>query len=488
MIRMKPAVRVRKAASGKTSKEILDKLDKYLDDKEDGVVRMLCGFWGDQQDAISYDDLRQIVASGYISVETLQEWQQDYSYLVEQRLSDVWQEAMQYGANSQPIVTSSGFTFNMMYSGASEWIKDHGAEFVTNSTVQQQKAISSLLQLEMLNNHSVDEVAKLIRPCIGLTKGQTEAARNYYDTVKAQLLKDHPRMKVANAEAKAQKAAQRYAERMHRQRAQTIAVTEMAKAYNQGAHQGILAAQKAGYIGAVQKVWRTAGGDACPHCEALEGKAVGIDGGFGWSKYLFQDSDELPPAHPNCRCAVEYVEVEEPALTGRGIGYDDFWPEADVPDLEGDDKMALNYYVSFDGYKMNSALRSGGYEALTKDQQTIYNDLEKLIDKLPKCSGSTLNRSIFFYDDDGAKACYNGYKVGEAFTAGQFFSTTKNFMHNENAQVQMYIQGATNGAVLGRHGVEGENEVLYGPSAKFQVMSKYQMLGKYYIFLTEVMP
>ena len=165
----------------------------------------------------------------------------------------------------------------------------------------------------MRDGHTVDELARLIRPCIGLTEGQAKANARYYDSIVANLKKEHPRMKPESIRKKAQDAALKYAERQHRQRAMTIAQTESAFAYNRGADEGIRQAQSQGLLGTMLKRWSTSGDDqVCSICQGLEGVELEMDKGFNFKgKTLFAGQDLMPPAHPRCACAVEYIEVDD---------------------------------------------------------------------------------------------------------------------------------------------------------------------------------
>ena len=64
------------------SKEVLRRLQSYLDGNCGKFAVILCGFWKDQQDAVTYQELRQAVADGTITTEMLQLWMQDYSVIV----------------------------------------------------------------------------------------------------------------------------------------------------------------------------------------------------------------------------------------------------------------------------------------------------------------------------------------------------------------------------------------------------------------------
>lgn len=307
--------RVRKVKT-KNGKEVLRRLEKYLEsDVVTGKpVEILCGFWEDQQNAITYQELRQAVIDGAISQETIQLWTQDYSVLVAERLSNLWTDAITAGSAGQPILDSLAFEFNTQTPGILNWLSERGAEFVTVCTQEQKDAIAALVTKKMCDGHTVDELSRIIRPCIGLTEGDVKATARFYDNIVATLKKEHPRMKPESIRKKALDAMQKYAERKHRQRAMTIAQTESAFAYNRGADEGIRQAQAEGYLGIMKKRWSTSGDDAvCELCASLEGAEVGMDSDFNiGGRLLFRGQHMLPPAHPRCACAIEYIEEYPP--------------------------------------------------------------------------------------------------------------------------------------------------------------------------------
>ena len=319
-LRMIAPKQVKKVKS-KGAQEALDRLDRFLEsaDVTKEPVEILCRFWKDQQTAITYQELREAVKAGYISNEIYQQWTQDYSYLVKTQLNDMWINAIKTGATNQPLVeaVAGGFTFNMQTPGILSWLNQKGAEFVTSCTQQQKDAIASLLSKKMIESHTVDELARMIRPCIGLTEGDAKAVTRLYDSSVENLKKEHPRMKSDSIRKKALDASQKYAERKHRQRALTIAQTESAFAYNRGADEGIRQAQNQNLIGTVKKHWSTSGDDGvCDICASLEGTEVDMDADFAIKgKVLFAGQHMLPPAHPKCACAIEYIEVSPPVVS-----------------------------------------------------------------------------------------------------------------------------------------------------------------------------
>lgn len=288
-------------------------------------MEFLCGFWKDQQDAITYQELREAVKAGQVDEETLRQWRQDYASLVKTQLNTLWEKALETGAVKQPLLEAiaGGFVFNTQTPGILSWLKEKGAEFVTSCTIQQKEAIAALLSKKMIEEHTVDELARMIRPCIGLTKEQAKANARYYDNVAATLKEKFPTMRPETIRKRAQEAAGKYAERQHRARAMTIAQTESAFAYNRGADEGIRQAQAQKLIGAVRKRWSTSGDDSvCGICTALgmSKEDLDLDSDFSFrGKTLFTGQKLLPPAHPRCACAVEYIEIEPPKQEERGL-------------------------------------------------------------------------------------------------------------------------------------------------------------------------
>lgn len=295
----------------KKKSAVLKKLEKYLVDEQGEPIKKLCRLWDDQKQALSYKEIRQAVLRGELDEDVFMEFTQDYSTFVDKEFSAVWMKALSAGAMAQPaLLQLDKFYFETEAHGAAQWIASRGASFVTRSSEVQREAIRALLAQKMTEGHTVDELARLIRPCIGLTAQQSAATVRYYETVLTSIKDNHPRMKAEAARTKALESASRYAEKAHKYRAATIAQTELAFSFNQGADLGIRQAQHDGLLGPMIKVWCTSGDDAvCETCEALDGMEIGMDDSFSYTgRLLFAGQKLLPPAHPRCGCTVEYVE------------------------------------------------------------------------------------------------------------------------------------------------------------------------------------
>lgn len=299
----------------KRSKEnlrLLNMLNRYITDTSAVPVSILTRFWADQAAAITYKEIRKLIEDEEVSEEDLLNWSKDYSSFVTDTLEPMWLEAIIVGQLSSAILNEAkeqGFEFDATDVGIRNWVKDRGSEFVTNAVQEQKKAIQRLAMKAVREEMSPGELARVIRPCIGLTERQAQANLRYYNSIKEQMRKEHPRMKEETIVRRARDKALKYAEKQHRYRAETIAQTELAEAYSAGAHNGIIQAQEKGYIGHVRKVWVTARQEnVCRFCEAVEGVSKEMEEYFDVGKcgtVLF------PPAHPRCRCVVKYVEVKE---------------------------------------------------------------------------------------------------------------------------------------------------------------------------------
>ena len=109
----------------------------------------------------------------------------------------------------------------------------------------------------------------------------------------------------ARARVKAQNMAAEYAAKLLDARTRTIARTEIIDASMSGRYLGWEAGVTAGYISNDSvKEW-IAEPDACPICRELDGKLIGWNQEWEFPEGVTAGStNRMPPAHPNCRCAV----------------------------------------------------------------------------------------------------------------------------------------------------------------------------------------
>ena len=280
------------------------KMRKFLNAKEPELILFLQTFWNNQQRAITYKELREAIMAGYLSEKLMNEWYQDYARFVIEKVAPMWQEAMKT-ANESIKETFSHYVFNPMQEEVIKWTNDYSAIFVTNVTRDQIQAIREVVKrASQLHDLNVDELARVIRPMVGLDWRQAQANLNYYESM----------IKSGVKPKKALEKSIMYSARQNRHRAMRIARTELAFAYNQGSYYGTKQAQAQGLIGKVVKEWSTADDErTCEVCAALDGKKIEMDDDFDFKTKLHHIGiKRVPPAHPHCRCTVKYIEVEPP--------------------------------------------------------------------------------------------------------------------------------------------------------------------------------
>ena len=289
------------------SRAALKALRAFLDRKEPQLVRILVNTWNAQGQAITYKVLREAILDGQLPEEEVKQWWDDYAKFVTLYLRPAWTEAMQQAAEQIKRKYPKWY-FDPYTQTVQRWCDEGAARFITEVTETQIKGLRAVIQrASMLQDVSVDELARVIRPMVGLTHPQAVANMRYYE----KLLENGVKTK------KARDLAARYAARQHRYRGYNIARTELAYSYNQGSYESVKQAQAAGYMGETVKVWSTADDErVCPICGGLEGKQVALD--EDWDFYTKLENKavtikKVPPAHPGCRCAVKYVEIEPPS-------------------------------------------------------------------------------------------------------------------------------------------------------------------------------
>lgn len=310
--------RVQKKNSA-SAEAVLQKLNSFLDEAAPKLAQLLYRLYQNQQNAVTYKELREAMLDGY--EQEIQQWQEEYADFVNEHIYPALIEAMKAGAKQ--IEEKAGMQFfDDTDKDVKQWIQDHGAEFVTNEGNEISQAIKAILFKGQDEMWTAAKMARYIRPVIGLTRPDALTNAKYQQKVFDTLRENHPRMTEESAAKKAHEAALKYAAKQHRRRADMIANTELAFAYNRGTHESARQAMRDGLMGPCEKVWITAGTErVCSHCAALNGTVVGFEDSFNIpGKELFRGMHQTPPAHPRCRCAVQYREITPSLRAGTADG------------------------------------------------------------------------------------------------------------------------------------------------------------------------
>lgn len=308
--RVKPVIKHDREAQA-----IVDKLESFLQQESPQLVYWIQEVFERQVNSITYAELQQAVLDGY--EQQIRKWQEDYAQFVNEKLVPIWSASIQAGA-AQLRNRLKDFVFDDSDRNVKDWIRIHSGEFITNIGEDTRAAIKAIFAHGQDEGWNPQRMAQAIRPCIGLTRPDAIANAHYQQSVYENLLKTTTPEKAVR---QAHEAALRYGEKQHCARAEMIANTELAFAYNKGHHEGVRQAMAQGLMGACEKIWTTAGSRrVCDKCLALNGQRIGFDDSFNFAgKELYRGMHQTPPAHPRCRCVVRYVEYLPPARKSESL-------------------------------------------------------------------------------------------------------------------------------------------------------------------------
>lgn len=311
-------------------KDVKQTLNGFIDYSSPKLCTVLHHTWKNQQQAITYKEIREAIFAGQLDPGYLAQWRQDYSKFIINGYAPLAQQAIDNSAHEMQTLFGLGAK-SLNYPYMDSFIATQGGKLIREVSEEQYKAINVLVrQASFSETMDVKELAKAIRPTVGLTTRQAQAAYNRYQ----QAIAD------GYTPEKAREIQAKYAERLHRARAETIAITEMAYAYNYGQQAYMEQCIKDGLIGGAQRQWSTAFDErVCDICGKVDGEVVEMDAPFSVGVLV-------PPAHPRCRCVVNYINVTQPAS----------WvdtPAAQQTGAQAPDNVDIPDSYSFDTYDMN---------------------------------------------------------------------------------------------------------------------------------------
>lgn len=294
---------------------VKEQLNRFIERREPALARIVERETNRMGDSISYEDIRNALLSGDISEEWAEKWRVLYSEFIIEVMVPVWRESMATSVR-QINERYPKFLFDPNTQAVQDWVANRGAMLVTNVVDQQRNAIREMVgkAMQLGSGISVDELAKIIRPVVGLYPAQAVANLKYYHFVKQTLTEKHPRTKPEKIEERARRSAARYASVQHRARAITIARTEMAAAYNAGEYNAVQQAIDKNYMGRTVKVPVSARDErVCDFCKSIDGKQFAMEEEMPMPKGTRSMNDNLTcPFHPRCRCVMTYEELEPP--------------------------------------------------------------------------------------------------------------------------------------------------------------------------------
>lgn len=263
------------------------------------------------------DALRHSPANRIPDLITDQPWYDAQAEIEKELLDELVASGQRTGALLPRIQKATlRYRFDAERPDSAAWAMKEAAGLVTEIIDDQRDMIRDYVSRSQMGEFTVVEVARNLRDVVGLTTQQS----GWVDNFRNRFISD--RMAAGDtfdqAASRAAKATERYQERIHRYRTETIARTEILRASNEGRNQAWRQGVEEGFISpAAQKQWAVEF-DACPECLPLDGESVPITDEF-------PDGD--PPLHPNCRCTTNLVDVD--VTDFENMTWDEFDTEID---------------------------------------------------------------------------------------------------------------------------------------------------------------
>jgi SPP1 gp7 family putative phage head morphogenesis protein len=203
-----------------------------------------------------------------------------------------------------PAIRKATFTFGFDAERpeASRWAAKEAGSLIVEVVQEQVTVVRDYVSRASLGQFTPQQVARGLRDTIGLTNQQAGWVENFRQRQITDRMAAGRTFDQAVAES--EKATNRYHDRIHKYRTETIARTEILRASNEGRKEGWQQGVQDGFIGADWvKVWSTEFDDrTCDECSPLDGETAPVLGDFPWGD---------PPLHPNCRCTLLLEEPEQ---------------------------------------------------------------------------------------------------------------------------------------------------------------------------------
>lgn len=185
------------------------------------------------------------------------------------------------------------YAFDVDNPRVARWAADRAAELVVEIDDATREAIRAVVVRAFVEGGHPRDVARSIRPLIGLHSRWATAVLNYRLRLYEQGV----------PEDRVSVLVSRYHDRLLRARALNIARTEILRAANAGKHEAWMQAFERGIAGrSPEKMW-VAASDAEQVCADTDGQIVLLHDLFSNAFGSF----EMPPAHPSCRCTAVLV-------------------------------------------------------------------------------------------------------------------------------------------------------------------------------------
>ena len=191
---------------------------------------------------------------------------------------------------------TASFRFDATRPEAARWAEKEAGALIREVVQEQVNVVRDYVARADLGEATPRQIARGLRDVIGLTERQAGWVENFRNKQINERMLDG--MTFDQAYEASERATDRYHRRVHRNRTETIARTEILRSVNEGRNQAWNQGVEEGWITPDEwrREWSTEiDGRQCSICGPLNETQVGF-------RESFPQGD--PPIHPNCRCDV----------------------------------------------------------------------------------------------------------------------------------------------------------------------------------------
>jgi hypothetical protein len=232
--------------------------------------------------------------SDVLIADVVREFERAFSDSAIEPLAAAFVHGAEYG-QARLAVAGAGFAFGLVNERAVEWASVHGTAMFPEIADETRSAIRTIVARALRDGRMPAEVTGEIRNLLGLDEREAGAV----DRLRRRLIGD------GRTAEQIERITTRYANRLLRYRAETIARTEVLSAANRGQEALWAEAVRQGLLteSAWERMWLIARDErACKLCRPLDKARAPMIGG------TFPGGIGGPPRHTRCRCTTGLVE------------------------------------------------------------------------------------------------------------------------------------------------------------------------------------
>ena len=229
-------------------------------------------------------------------------WYEAQAEMQEELRIELLAAGNRYGAMIPAVQKAKvNFRFDEARPEAAAWAAKEAGNMIVEVVEEQRALVRDLASRASMGEMTPRDAARGIRDTIGLTNQQAGWVENFRARQVADLQTQG--LSAAEVARRADKATQRYHDRIHRYRSENIARTEILRASHEGRQQAWQQGLDEGYISPnSEKQWSAnQDGRVCDECSFLDGITVPLSGTFPGGE---------PPLHPSCRCDVLLIPLQ----------------------------------------------------------------------------------------------------------------------------------------------------------------------------------